>query len=180
MSHLEEGCFAYHEQRNTLYGDVDEKEPKSAEVVGDVHHSPLNVMDLSLLVLIGTTLQLQSLRGDHPFAFVQEPAIFRAPRHQEWCSETNDNGKQPLEEEDVTPSMNDHARGAPRGDARETVSRLAFDACQSVSAVLHSSEQSTEGACHGCCGYVDTDTEQELVALVEAGDEEGKPTRPSC
>jgi hypothetical protein len=66
----ERGVWAYHEKRNTLYGDVDEEEAKSAEIVSDVQHSPFDVMDLSLLVLIGTTFQLESLRSDHSFAFV--------------------------------------------------------------------------------------------------------------
>lgn len=41
---------------------------------------------------------------------------------------------------------------------------------------LHSGEQSAKSSSHGGCRYVDADAEQELVALVEAGDEEGKAT----
>ena len=66
-------------------------------------------MRLSLLVLVGPTLQPESLRGDHPFAFVQKPAFFGAAGHEERSSQTDDNCKQPLKEEDVTPGVDDNA-----------------------------------------------------------------------
>ena len=52
--------------------------------------------------------------------------------------------------------------------------RFRYD--QNPGADLHSGEQSTKGSSHGGCGDVDTDAEQEFVALVEAGDEECKAT----
>lgn len=62
--------IAYHEQRNTLNSNVDEEEAKSAEVVGDVHHRPLDVMHFGLFILIGSTLEHEALGSDHALALV--------------------------------------------------------------------------------------------------------------
>jgi hypothetical protein len=43
--------------------------------------------------------------------------------------------------------------------------------------IIPSSQQSTKGSSHRCRGNVDSNTEQKLVALVEAGDEECQPAR---
>jgi len=65
----------YHEQGDSLYSNVEEKEAKSAKVVGDVQHGALDVAHLSLLVLISSSLDDKSLCSNHSLAFGQKPAV---------------------------------------------------------------------------------------------------------
>jgi hypothetical protein len=116
----------YHEQRDTLYGDVDEEEAHGAEVVGDVHHRPLDVVHLSLFVLVGSTPQHKSLRSNHALALIQKPAFFRVARHQKGGTKTNQDGEEALEEENVSPGVNDHARSAPRRDTSKSFPMRQF------------------------------------------------------
>lgn len=68
-------CITYHEKRDTLNRDVDAEETECAEVVVDVHNGTLDVVKFDLLVLVRATLRSQSLRGNHPFTLVEEPAV---------------------------------------------------------------------------------------------------------
>jgi hypothetical protein len=117
------------------------------------------------------------LSGYHSLAFVQEVAFFRASRHQERRNETKDYCEKAFEEEDVTPGVQDHRKRSPRRNTRKTVYRLATGIrCQDCGS-LHRGEKAPESSSHGSSGDVYTNAEQEFVALVEAGNEEGKTTR---
>lgn len=119
----------YHEQRDTLDSNVDEEESKGAKVVCNVQHGPLYVVRLRLLVLVGTVLEDEAPRSNHAFALVQKPAFFRAAGHHKGCGKADDNGDEALEEENVSPCVDDHGRGAPWRDTRETVVTRQF-ACK--------------------------------------------------
>lgn len=110
----------YQEQRETLNSDVDEEEAESAEVVVDVEHGALDVVDFSLLIFGTATLYDESLCSNHALSLVQEPTFFRRARHQEWRTETNEDGKEALEEEDVAPGVDPHRCDSPWWDASET------------------------------------------------------------
>jgi hypothetical protein len=112
---------AYHKERDTLDRNVDEEKAQSAEVVDDVQHSPLHVVNLDLLVLVGSALRNQSLRGNHALTLVKEPAFGRAPGHQERCSKTDNNCEKTLKEENVAPFVNAHRSNTPLGNARKSI-----------------------------------------------------------
>jgi hypothetical protein len=75
--------------------------------------------------------------------------------HEEGSDQANDASEETFEEEDVTPVMESHGRNTEFGDPDET-----------------SSQQATESACKRTGGDEDTNTEQQFVSLVEAGEEE--------
>lgn len=162
-----------HEEGDALYGDVDAEEAESAEVVGDVKERTLNVVRSDLLSLIGSALQFQTLGSDHALALGQEPALFGASGHQEWCAETDDGCKEALKEEDVAPSVNAHRGNAPWRDARKAAEGLVLSITSSH-ANLPSSKETAESTSHRRSRDVNTNAEEQLIALVETGDEEGQ------
>lgn len=112
---------AYHEQRDTLNRDVDEKEAEGTEVVVDVQERPLDVVWSHRLVLVRAPFQPQSVAGNHTLALVQKITALRGARHQEWSDEADQDCEKPFEEEDVAPSVNDHGSSTPWWNACESV-----------------------------------------------------------
>jgi hypothetical protein len=100
---------SYQEERNSLNGDVDHEKSEGSDVVVDVQEGSSNVVGFNLLVLVATVLQDQSLYCDSALALIQEPAFLRAPWHEVWCAQTDDNRNQTLEEKYVSPRVNKHA-----------------------------------------------------------------------
>ena len=115
--------ITYHEKGNTLDCDVDEEEAKSGEVVRNVHCSPLHMVCCDLLILIGATLRNQSLRGNHAFSLIKEPAFLGASWHQEWRTETDEDSEKTLKKEDVAPSIDARSGNAPCRDSSKTAKR---------------------------------------------------------
>jgi hypothetical protein len=171
--------ISYQEKRNSLDGNVDKEEAQSTDVVVDVGNGSLDVVERDLLVLVGATLRPEPVHGDHALAFVQEVTFFRASGHDEGRSEADNHCEESLKEEDVAPCVDDHGGCSPRRDASKTVCPSAIDFRQQIIMNIPRSEQTTKGSSHRRSRDVDADTEQEFVALVEAGDEERKTTK-SC
>jgi hypothetical protein len=91
--------ITHHEKRDALNSDIDEEKACSADVVGNIHHGALHVVNFDLLVLIRSALRNETLGGNHAFALVKEPAVFGVRRHQKWGTKTNDDGEDALKEE---------------------------------------------------------------------------------
>ena len=119
-------------------------------------------------------LHMKPLCSYYTFAVVQEVAFFGASRHQERHNEADEDREQALEEEYVTPGMEDHGRRTPRRDARQAVCISAVDMCVRDQSDVHGGEQAAKGSSHGRSRDENTDTEQELITLVEARDEKGE------
>ena len=109
-----------HEHRDTLDGDVDTEEPKSADVVGDVEHRALHVARSDLLMLTGASLRDQTLVSNPSLSFVQEIAIPWACWHHEGRGQTDEDGEEAFEEKDVAPLVNSHRSDAPFRDAGQS------------------------------------------------------------
>lgn len=144
------------EHRETLDGDVDEEEGQGAGVVVDAENSSLDIGPGDLPGGIRPVLTQQTLSGDLSLAFVEEVGGRRISRHPNGRQKTNDDGDETLKEEDVAPRVDLGARDSPRGDLGQG-----------------GGQETTKSTGDGSSRDVNTDAEQELVALVEAAQEEG-------
>ncbi len=144
------------EDRQALDRDVDEEEGKRARVVVDASDSLLDVLLGHGKIRVGFVLAEEALRSNASLALVEEVARGRRRGHPFRRSETNNARNETLKEEDVAPPVDAHRRDAPRRDLGET-----------------SGKQTTKGTGDGGGRHVDTDAEQELVALVKGAEEEG-------
>lgn len=169
--------YTYQEKRNTLDSDVDEKKSESADVVGDVEHRSLHMTRLDFLILSSASLRNQTFMRDPSFAFVQEVALAWACRHRKRCSDANKKSEEAFKEEDVAPRVNNHGRCTPCRDSGQSGETFVSISAR-VARYIHSpcSQKSTERTSHTGSRDVDTDAEQQLVALVEASDKEREAT----
>lgn len=145
------------EDGQALDGDVDEEEAEAARVVVDAHDGAPDMSERDALVGVRAVLAHEALRRDRLLALREEPARRRRRRQPDWRDHADHHGQQPLEEEDVAPAVDAHARRAPVRDAREA-----------------RRQEAAEGAGHARRRDVDADAEEELLALVEGAQVEGE------
>lgn len=104
---------AYHEQCNTLNGDIDKKESQGANIIVDVEYGSCKVMKLHFLILLCSALGNQSFFCNPSLSLVQEPCVFGMCGHNVRSSEPDDDGKETFKKEDVPPAMDTHCVRTP-------------------------------------------------------------------
>lgn len=70
-------------------------------------------------------LGYQTLVSDSALALVQEIAVTRGCGHNEGRRQANKHREQTLEEEDIAPGVNNHARCAPGRDTGQAAAHLS-------------------------------------------------------
>lgn len=89
-----------------MYGNVDQKEPQSTDVIVDVHQRSCNMTGRDLFMLISPALNDETLGSNSTLSLVEKPSLARFRRHNIRYSQSYNNGNETFEEEDVAPGMN--------------------------------------------------------------------------